>query len=393
MESFGARLKESRENQNYTLDQVARDTRISKRYLQALEQEDFTVFPGEAYLTGFLRNYTEYLGLDPEEFIALYRNMRIQEQPIPMDELIHGKPKPKPKPIILPIAVVVGVLLLGGAGFFLYRTLSMRATADAAQEEVAPVQAEGQRFVFDSESETRWFQQGDVIEVALGDQTFDMEITSVEDNVSLSVPGGMVRMEVSETRFLDLNLDARNDLKVVFNDLDRLADVRRANLWLIKTASLMIGEGESSRTETATTAGEQEGERESGVEEGSEEAVEEETGPPPLVPDSEGRTVVLEAETPRVFEVEISFRGNCLFRYLLDGEVRDQRFYQKGESFTVDNVKQEVVLWISNAGALRARVEDREVNLGRPGQVVTKAIRWTRDASSGRYQLEIVPIS
>ncbi len=96
MDSFGDRLRESRESQSYTLDHIARDTRISKRYLQALEKEDFSVFPGETYLIGFLRNYTQYLGLDSDEFITLYRNIKIQEQPIPMDELIHGKTKTPP---------------------------------------------------------------------------------------------------------------------------------------------------------------------------------------------------------------------------------------------------------------------------------------------------------
>ena len=80
MDSFGDRLRESRESQSYTLDHIARDTRISKRYLQALEKEDFSVFPGETYLIGFLRNYTQYLGLDSDEFLTLYRNIKIQEQ-------------------------------------------------------------------------------------------------------------------------------------------------------------------------------------------------------------------------------------------------------------------------------------------------------------------------
>ncbi len=39
MDSLGDTLKFSRESQSISLDQIARDTRISKRYLEALELE------------------------------------------------------------------------------------------------------------------------------------------------------------------------------------------------------------------------------------------------------------------------------------------------------------------------------------------------------------------
>ena len=73
MESIGEKLKTSREAKALSIDQIARDTNIAKRYILALEHEDFEIFPGEPYLLGFLRNYSDYLGLDANEMIALYR--------------------------------------------------------------------------------------------------------------------------------------------------------------------------------------------------------------------------------------------------------------------------------------------------------------------------------
>ena len=87
MESFGRILRETRERKNLTAEQIARDTRISRRFLEALEEENFSLFPAETYLIGFLRNYAEYLGLDKDELVTIYRNMKIQEQPLPMSEL------------------------------------------------------------------------------------------------------------------------------------------------------------------------------------------------------------------------------------------------------------------------------------------------------------------
>ena len=110
MESFGEKLKTTRENLGYTIEQIARDTHISKRYLIALENEDFSIFPGETYLKGFLQNYSEYLGLNAEEMITIYRNMIIQEQPIPMDQLLDQKPDRRRKPLLF--AVIGGVVVL-----------------------------------------------------------------------------------------------------------------------------------------------------------------------------------------------------------------------------------------------------------------------------------------
>ncbi|MCK7539835.1 MAG: helix-turn-helix domain-containing protein [Marinilabiliales bacterium] len=60
------------------LDRVSDDTNIAKRFLSALEEENFTVFPGDPYVMGFIRNYAEYLGLEPRELIS-----GLQEHPNP----------------------------------------------------------------------------------------------------------------------------------------------------------------------------------------------------------------------------------------------------------------------------------------------------------------------
>ncbi len=397
MDSFGDRLRESRESQSYTLDQIARDTRISKRYLEALEKEDFSVFPGETYLVGFLRNYTQYLGLDSDEFISLYKNIKIQEQPIPMDELIHGKTKTPP--FLLVAGIVVGALVVAVGGFFLFRAVRGALPKEIVEEEPQRSETTGKEFVFDSESETRWFTEGETIRVALGDAFYKIEVTSIDDNVTLSVPGGMVRMELSETRFVDLNLDSKNDLKLVFNDIDTLTDTKRVNLWMIKTATLLIDSEVANASNAEDTAAETTLEttedtasaQETSTAETTEETAGDTVGTQVTATDAQ-RTVVLEADSPRIFKVEINFRGNCLFRYILDGETRDQRFFQKSESFDVDNVRREVQFWISNAGVLDTRIEGVSVNLGRSGQVVTKSIRWARNEGTGRYQLEVMSV-
>ena len=104
MESLGDKLRAEREQRGSSIEQVARDTNIAKRFLVALEEENFEVFPGETYLLGFLRNYADYLGLDAENMVTLFRNFMIQEQPVPIDELLVKKSR---SPIIAVLAVTL----------------------------------------------------------------------------------------------------------------------------------------------------------------------------------------------------------------------------------------------------------------------------------------------
>jgi len=72
MGQLGELLKEARQSKEVSLEEVEEELRIRKKYLQALEEEDFSIMPPEVYVKGFLRNYAIYLGLDPEEVRDLY---------------------------------------------------------------------------------------------------------------------------------------------------------------------------------------------------------------------------------------------------------------------------------------------------------------------------------
>jgi cytoskeleton protein RodZ len=69
---IGAMLTEAREARGITLEQAERDTRIARRYLIALEREDFAAFPAEVYARGFLRSYAGYLRLNADELLARF---------------------------------------------------------------------------------------------------------------------------------------------------------------------------------------------------------------------------------------------------------------------------------------------------------------------------------
>ena len=66
-------LRERREAMGVTLAEVEVATRIRQKYLAAIEAEEWHMLPGEVVGRGFLRNYADYLGLDPQEIMERRR--------------------------------------------------------------------------------------------------------------------------------------------------------------------------------------------------------------------------------------------------------------------------------------------------------------------------------
>jgi curved DNA-binding protein CbpA len=75
----GETLREAREAKGITLEYIAQHTKISKRYLQAIENEDPTNFPETVYLKGYLRQYASQIGLDPDDIVRRYPPLIGQE--------------------------------------------------------------------------------------------------------------------------------------------------------------------------------------------------------------------------------------------------------------------------------------------------------------------------
>jgi cytoskeleton protein RodZ len=65
--SVGPYLKEQRSLREIELDDVAKVTKISKQWLEAIESEEFDVLPGRAFVRGYIRAYANFMGLDVDD--------------------------------------------------------------------------------------------------------------------------------------------------------------------------------------------------------------------------------------------------------------------------------------------------------------------------------------
>jgi cytoskeleton protein RodZ len=93
--SFGDWLRRQREMREISLRDIADRTKISLRYLEAMEADRFDLLPAAVFAKGFLREYARYVGLSPDDVVNHYLSVNHpEEQEAAVDPKIRTKPKP-----------------------------------------------------------------------------------------------------------------------------------------------------------------------------------------------------------------------------------------------------------------------------------------------------------
>ena len=66
---IGEQLSAAREAKSLELKEISKATRIPEATLEALEKSDYSIFPNPTYARSFLSQYSEYLGVDADEWV------------------------------------------------------------------------------------------------------------------------------------------------------------------------------------------------------------------------------------------------------------------------------------------------------------------------------------
>jgi hypothetical protein len=268
--------------------------------------------------------------------------------------------------------MIVGgvVLVLALAGYIAFREVTRRASAaDAPQAAVLSTD-----LVFTEEVRTQWFSQGDGISVPVGGKSWRIVLASVGNSLTLKAPGGTVDLGLGQERYLDLDGDSIPDIRIVWNDADRTTSPKRVNLGLYRTTGVTAEAASAGDTTTAPPAAPNA------------------AAAPPVRIDTFKPLTLAQAAQPGLFTLDLTFKNDCLFRYLVDDGQREDRFFQKGEQFSIDTGKKKVTMWLSNAGAVRMRVQGKDFELGSLGEVATRKAAWSKDANTGGYVLELTAL-
>ena len=97
MGGFGEKLRREREMRGVSLREIADGTKISLRFLQALEDERVETLPGGLFPRAFVKQYATFLGLDADrtvaDFVATHGELAPERKP--------AAPPPPRKPRLL----------------------------------------------------------------------------------------------------------------------------------------------------------------------------------------------------------------------------------------------------------------------------------------------------
>ncbi len=111
--TVGQILQRTREHYGQTLPQVEANLRIRASQLQALEQEDVSRLPGRVYAIGFVRTYSEYLGLDGDKMVHLFKAQTVgrrQKPDLQFPVTVHESKAPN-LPILIGSLVAIVALI------------------------------------------------------------------------------------------------------------------------------------------------------------------------------------------------------------------------------------------------------------------------------------------
>lgn len=362
MESYGTILKRSREEKNIDRDTAARETSITVECIRGLEEEDTSVFPGEPYMVGFLRNYAEYLGVSPDTVMSLYRSKAIQESPVPDGLFVKHKSS-----FFIPIVVGVGIFVVVCIASVLIISKFFHTNKNGSVVVARGMESKTYELT-DKPLEKRLFR-GDKIVYPSEKGKIILTVSDTLTSFGLDTPVGTLRTDLAEEAELDVDGDAKGDIIVYVADISSTDASRGAEVRMLVR-----------RHDSDTLA--------------IDEIAAEDVSQNPLSPQKHPQSVIFEDNRAYPFTVNVSFRGPCEFRYRVDRKRSNENYFTNGDvvMMTANNG---VRVWMSNGNTVKftviADTKNYDLEIGKAGQVLVEDIKWVRD-SEGKYRLVVVEL-
>ena len=363
MESYGELLRTTRESKQLDLDRASREISIEKRYLAGLEAEDNAVFPGDAYMVGFLKNYADYLELDSDFILKLYRNKQIQESPLP-----QGLYEPHRPRYFLPAIIIPSVLLVAVVAVVL-TLLIVKKKNKTEDGVVVSSGVKNRQYELTDKKFTQRVYKGD--QLFIPTENDGKIILTVRDTLSafgIDTPSGVYYIELAEESELDINGDNASDMIVYVSDISSTDETRGAEV------SILLRHGVAVEPTSVVAADE--------IPFASE------------VKSSHPYKVIHEDNRAYPFTVNASFRGPCLFRDRVDNSQSVESYFARGDLFTA-TPRNGIRLWMSNFNTVKITIiadsKSFDLDIGAAGQIFVEDIKWIKD-TDGKYKLVVIEL-
>ena len=155
-ESIGEKLRLARETRGIALRDISEQTRISMRYLEAIESDDYRRLPGGIFNRSFIRAYAKFIGYDEDlamdEYARTLRERGESEEessPKPYKSLVYTEDGGRRSPfmnLLLAIVILAVLSLCVWAGLHFYQRSQARKARSGTRQRIAPRQSEANGF-------------------------------------------------------------------------------------------------------------------------------------------------------------------------------------------------------------------------------------------------------
>lgn len=362
MDSYGELLKNAREEKNLSLDTISAALTIDKKYLEGLEDEDNGVFPGEPYMIGFMKNYSEYLELDSAYILKLYHNKKIQESPVP-EGLIEKPKSEKFWPIL--ISSIVAVILIVVTVVLI---LVLRKKPVEEGDLVVGTGVKNNQYELTDQRFQQRLYKGDQLTIPSGSGKIVLTVKETLKSFGLDTPSGVFFTDLAEESEFDLNGDGSSDVIVYVSDISSTDERRGAEVSILLRHGVSIAGGDSVEVDAIPFASE--------------------------IQSKHPQHVILEDNRAYPFSLNATFRASCVFRDKIDFGSSVESFFSNGEQLSA-TAHNGIRIWMSNSNAVKftivADAKTYDLEVGKAGQVLVEDIKWIKD-TDGRYKLVVIEL-
>jgi cytoskeletal protein RodZ len=363
VESIGERLKSAREAKKLAIRDVAKETNIAPRYIEALEAEEFDRFPGETYISGFLRSYAEFLKIDADEMIQSYKGYKIGESATPLEELTRptstdivtklSSLSQNNKKLVYAGAAAAALLVIVGV-YALISSSSVNLSTDSSLENRMRSEAG---------------EKGEVHELKLQNDKGFVAVKK-DEAVQFLVDGKEVTFVVRDIKEKEIVIELlpQKQSETLVLDTQKPITVAGASKPVVLTlkgltsgsANIKVALGDAAGTEDGATPARPQ---------------------PAQAAQGDTTKVVVQNEQNLKIVFEAEFSAKTYVELYLDGAEKMKGVVQPGsrqrwEATDLIQIK------IGNAGGVKARINGKDYSFGLPGQVANKVITWKKDAAN-----------
>jgi cytoskeleton protein RodZ len=133
---IGEALRRARLEKGISLEQIETDTKIQRRYLEAMENEQWDVLPGQVYLKSFFKIYSRYLGLSEHFYYQLMNQHSFRSGPKHHTPKFKLKISPQVKTTI--VLAIAAIVLLLSTSYFYQQYLALPDLPEVAEHGLDP---------------------------------------------------------------------------------------------------------------------------------------------------------------------------------------------------------------------------------------------------------------